>query len=389
MQRNYETSETLPPIVQEKCQAAYTQIRQEAAEAASKKHPRKKLLVFTAVLSAAAVGIGVAVPVAASSGAFHSIYSFFSGKAVYSDDPYQQNDLSAYAQPVEQQTSAENGSLQLDEVYFDGENLSMTLRLTDLPADMQESTTLQAPIEATLNGEALEFHAITGIYPVDPETSMVSMNGSDCVEQTLNYAGFLKSENGFVTVLTASYDGTVSGTASLRISVPYYQGVDSSVMLLQQENADGSRSYAPKETASHTLDASLTTEIQRQTDLETVYTPNETSQGITLEQVIVSPFSTEIVLSGSISENAVIEVTDQNQTAYAFLEDGVFDLHDSTWETPLTDATSLTITIAPDKESTAEAVTFTVPIEKGYRTASENDFNAAGGNDVTYIPPLE
>ncbi|WP_298482351.1 hypothetical protein [uncultured Ruminococcus sp.] len=397
---NYtQSNDDLPEIVEEKCQEAYAQIRLKAAS--GKKHShwsiRKKAAAIVSVAAAAALGITFAAPAVASSEIMQNIYAFFSSEAVYSKDPATKNNLSSYAQLVQTEKDGSNGTLHVESVYFDGDNISMTLRLTDLPENMLESTCLSAPIEATLGGQELKFRDITGEFAVDSETGVIASMSEEAEGKTtyttMSLAGFVKSDNGYCTVLTATYDGEIKDTLPLQLSIPYYRGSNSSIQILASETEDGNRCYEPKDIGICQSNLSLETTVQYQSGLKTTYDVQETKNGITLERIIVSPFSTEIAISGDFGEYDTVYITDQNQNSYQpiFDTDNPLSFNGiSTWEAPLTDATSISITIVPDKGEIEDGGTcFTVPIEKGYRSPAVNSFETADGNDITYIPPLD
>lgn len=396
---NYiQSNDDLPEIVEEKCQEAYAQIRLEAASGKKRSHwsIRKKTAAIVSVAAAAALGITFAAPAVASSEIMQNIYAFFSSEAVYSQDPATQNNLSSYAQLVQKEKDGQNGTLHMESVYFDGDNISMTLWLTDLPENLLESTCLSAPIEATLGGQELKFRDITGEYAINSETGMIASASEEAEGKTtyatMSLAGFVKSDDEYCTVLTAPYDGEIKDTLPLQLSIPYYRGSNSSIQILASETKDGSCRYEPKDIGIYQANLSLETTIQYQPELKTTYEVQETKDGITLERIIVSPFSTEIVMSGDFGEFDTIYITDQNQNSYQLFDtdtplsfNGV-----STWEAPLTDATSISIKIVPDKGDIEDDGTcFTVPIEKGYRDPAVNNFDAASGNNITYIPPLD
>ena len=85
-------------------------------------------------------------------------------------------------------------------------------------------------------------------------------------------------------------------------------------------------------------------------------------------------------------------VTDQNGNSYDMIDANIdtdISFQNSVWEAALTDATELTIRIVPEGKNNLDAAgtVFTVPIDKGYRTQTINDFDLAE-NYTQYNPPM-
>ncbi|MFR3812340.1 MAG: hypothetical protein ACLTXT_07865 [Ruminococcus callidus] len=52
----------------------------------------------------------------------------------------------------------------MENIYCDGSHLSVTLRLTNLPEALQNSTGIESEFTGTLNGQKLSFIGSTGTY---------------------------------------------------------------------------------------------------------------------------------------------------------------------------------------------------------------------------------
>lgn len=392
---------------------AYQKRKQEMENTMLRKKPEKKrICILGAAAIIGALGIAAAAPaVAAAMG--KSIYEFFSGESYYTQDPIEKNDLTPYAKPAAETQQTKNGTIRMENIYCDGSHLSVTLRLTDLPEQLQDSTSIQAQVTGTLGEQELSFLGITGVYEMNAKTgglaSLSEQAKGECYDkEDVSIAGFTKSGTGeYCTVLSAACGEMFSKDAAtslpLQLSFSFLQGIDATswswfetATSCNGDKEETTYNCEPKSLGVVPVDITLNAEVQADTSQTDFYPVDETQDGYTLESVTVSPFSTEIHFSENTEFDAydVMYVTDQNGNSYNIIDTNADTItaapyQDSTWEAALTDAAELTIRIVPDGKNNLDATgtVFTIPITKGYRTQSVNDIDLAD-NYLQYIPPM-
>lgn len=387
---------------------AYQKRKQEMENTMLRKKPEKKrICILGAAAVIGALGIAAAAPaVAAAMG--KSIYEFFSDESYYTQDPIEKNDLTPYAKPAAETQQTKNGTIRMENIYCDGSYLSVTLRLTDLPEQLQNSTGIESEFTGTLNGQKLSFIGSTGTYTMSTKTGGLATlseqaEGAYYDKENTSIAGFVKSGDAeYSIVLSAEcseiFQGNTTASLPLQLSFSFLQGIDATSWSWFETgvSAKGDTAYScePRSLGVIPVDITLTAEIQADTSRTDIYPVTETKDGYTLESVTVSPFSTEIRFSEDtvFDDYDVMYVTDQNGNSYDMIDANIdtdISFQNSVWEAALTDATELTIRIVPDGKNNLDAAgtVFTVPIDKGYRTQTINDFDLAE-NYTQYIPPM-
>lgn len=354
----------IPEIVNQKCQDAYAQIRREAITMSKKPIVHKKRMLISAACIAAVVGVGFTLPVAAEYiTPLRNIYSYFSGKDVYSKVPEEKNNLEEYAKSINITQTDKDVSATLQDIYFDGKNISFTCMLSNLPEQFKDSEIITASMSATIDGNYLD----------------------------LSNSQFIACDEGYCAVFNSIYDGKAIENNSSKFSfkIQSLTGMDLHTYILDdvynEEGESKGGEYQPKETGTLPVDISLESQISPDAKKYVkTYDVNETWNNFTLKSVTVSPFSTEISLDGEFDDYQSFRVKDQNGEILEGLGKEYYAV-----EAPLKGTTSLSIEIFRlDKDDFPTEHTFTIPIEQGYRTASENEYNGIKPEDITYIPPL-
>lgn len=354
----------IPEIVNQKCQDAYAQIRREAITMSKKPIVHKKRMLISAACIAAVVGVGFTLPVAAEYiTPLRNIYSYFSGKDVYSKVPEEKNNLEEYAKSINITQTDKDVSATLQDIYFDGKNISFTCMLSNLPEQFKDSEIITASMSATIDGNYLD----------------------------LSNSQFIACDEGYCAVFNSIYDGKAIENNSSKFSfkIQSLTGMDLHTYILDdvynEEGESKGGEYQPKETDTLPVDISLESQISPDAKKYVkTYDVNETWNNFTLKSVTVSPFSTEISLDGEFDDYQSFRVKDQNGETLEGLGKEYYAV-----EAPLKGTTSLSIEIFRlDKDDFPTEHTFTIPIEQGYRTASENEYNGIKPEDITYIPPL-
>lgn len=390
---------------------AYQKRKQEMENTMLRKKPEKKrICILGAAAVIGALGIAAAAPaVAAAMG--KSIYEFFSGESYYTQDPIEKNDLTPYAKPAAETQQTKNGTIRMENIYCDGSYLSVTLRLTDLPEQLQDSTSIQAQVTGTLGEQELSFLGITGVYEMNAKTgglaSLSEQAKGECYDkEDVSIAGFTKSGTGeYCTALSAAcgamFPKDATTSLPLQLSFSFLQGIDATswswfeiATSCNGDKEETTYNCEPKSLGVVPVDITLNAEIQADTSQTDFYPVDETQDGYTLESVTVSPFSTKIHFSENTVFDAydVMYVTDQNGNSYDMIDANIdtdISFQNSVWEAALTDAAELTIRIVPDGKNNLDATgtVFTIPITRGYRTQSVNDIDLAD-NYLQYIPPM-
>ncbi|MBQ8824267.1 MAG: DUF4179 domain-containing protein [Ruminococcus sp.] len=355
----------IPEIVNQKCKDAYAQIRREAITMSSKKPMvHKKRMLISAACIAAVVGVGFTLPVAAEYiTPLHNIYSYFSGKDVYSKVPEEKNNLEEYAKSINITQTDKDVSATLQDIYFDGKNISFTCMLSNLPEQFKDSEIITASMSANIDGNYLD----------------------------LSNRQFIACNEGYCAVFNSIYDGKAIENNSSKFSfkIQSLTGMDLHTYILDdvynEEGESKGGGYQPKETDALPVNISLESQISPDAKKYVkTYDVNETWNNFTLKSITVSPFSTEISLDGEFDDYQSFRVKDQNGETLEGLGKEYYAV-----EAPLKGTTSLSIEIFRlDEDDFPTEHTFTIPIEQGYRTASENEYNGIKPEDITYIPPL-
>lgn len=369
---------------------------------------KKKVGIFLAAVAAGMLGIAAAAPAVASSDAVKGIYAFFGSEKYYTKNPVEKNDLTSYAKKEDETQKTEDGTIRMENIYCDGNHLSVTLRLTNLPEALQNSTGIESEFTGTLNGQKLSFIGSTGTYTMSTKTGGLATlseqaEGAYYDKENTSIAGFVKSGDAeYSIVLSAEcseiFQGNTTASLPLQLSFSFLQGIDATSWSWFETgvSAKGDTAYScePRSLGVIPVDITLTAEIQADTSRTDIYPVTETKDGYTLESVTVSPFSTEIRFSEDtvFDDYDVMYVTDQNGNSYDMIDANIdtdISFQNSVWEAALTDATELTIRIVPEGKNNLDAAgtVFTVPIDKGYRTQTINDFDLAE-NYTQYIPPM-
>lgn len=352
---NYtQSNDDLPEIVEEKCQEAYAQIRLEAAS--GKKHShwsiRKKAAAIVSVAAAAALGITFAAPAVASSEIMQNIFAYFGKGSVSIALPEEKNDLTQFAQSVSMQATGTSGTLELQSIYFDGTDLSMTILLTDVPEEYEAYTELVADVSLEIGNET----------------------GGDSTFTTVLY----HTDFGFCGIVTAEYDGATAETLPLKFTMHSYDALNDYIMI---QGDDGS--YVPQYANHIPMDVTLETKITASSNYSQTYNIGETKNGYTLESVTVSPFSTVIQLDNALDETQCLRVTDQTGTELEEIQ------RNKKFEAALTTTTQLHISIIQEDIDGLPAISeFIVPIDTGYRTQA-TEKPTFDPEKITYIPPRE
>ena len=131
---------------------------------------KKKVGTFLAVSAAFVLSIVIFVPAFASSYAVKGIYAFFSNEKYYTKSPIEKNDLTSYAEKTDEMQKTKDGTIRMENIYCDGSHLSVTLRLTNLPEALKNSTGIESEFTGTLNGQKLSFIGSTGTYTMSTKT---------------------------------------------------------------------------------------------------------------------------------------------------------------------------------------------------------------------------
>jgi len=350
----------IPDIVNDKCNMAYEQIRSEAKMPVRKIHHRKKITV-TAIILAATLACGV--PVAASY--FKSAFSFVS-QEVYHKNPEKKIDLSPYAKEVDEKSEQTSAEITLQSIYCDGNNVSVALSLKPINEELKGMTGVWALSKATLNGEIIK----TNPYETSHQCGIYFYAGED---------GIFYSRLDFQNI-------SVKDSSNLTLNISSLHGENEKNMTWVPDNPNdyyAAGTYLPEQTDTFSDKFSFEAEVSPDTSNNKLYEVNETQDGITLESVFVTPFKTDIVMTG-LSERQSFRVVDNdgNQLEHINFFDGV-----QTLTSPLTTAKQLNIEVFDlDTDNFPTEYTFTVDIEKGFANKYTVEWD---DSDVVYNPPME
>lgn len=361
MTHSYYTEEEIriPDIVEQKCQAAYDQIRKEAAQDSRKKHwSMKKTASVISVAAAAAVSLSFALPAVAQSGMLQNIFDYFSSGNTYAADPTQKNNLQSYACAIDMTQSADNAVVTLQDVYFDGENICWTMLMQNVPEEIQDSTNIAVYYEAFLGDQKLEIRS----------SDFKAMG-----------------DGNFASSMSAKYEGDAAETLPLKISFTKYDAYNFNYFVLGTDKV-----YAPKSTYQIPLEMTFEVDVTARTDMNRVYKVDQTNNGFTLETVTVTPFSTMLKISGDFTPHEKVTMTDQNGVEYESVWDGAQtdDQSSVSFEAALKTTKQLHIAVIDEaQDGLPTMASFTVDIEPGTRTAAAAPQHQTA--EVIYDPPLE
>ena len=358
----------IPDIVNDKCNMAYEQIRSEAKMPVRKIHHRKKITV-TAIILAATLACGV--PVAASY--FKSAFSVMN-QEVYLKSPDQKADLSAYAQNVNESSAQLCADITMQSVYCDGENLSIAFALKPANEQLKGMTKISAYIKTALNGTKLT--DINGIHTAVPVNFYVSDDG--------------------IFYGTATYQHlSVEDNTKLDVEILSLKGENEKYLTCIPDNPnkfyDGGY-YEAEHTDIFDDKFNFEATVSPDTSNNKLYEVNETQDGITLESVYVTPFKTEINISG-LGKNQSFRVLDNDGNKFEFMDESFSVAIDETdnirgyLSSPLKTAKQLKIEVFDlDTDNFPAEYTFTVDIEKGFANKYAVEWD---DSDVVYDPPFE
>lgn len=358
----------IPDIVNDKCNMAYEQIRSEAATAPKKIRHRKKIIV-TSIILAAALACGV--PVAASY--FKSAFSVMN-QEVYLKSPDQKADLSAYAQNVNESSAQLCADITMQSVYCDGENLSIAFALKPANEQLKGMTKISAYIKTALNGTKLT--DINGIHTAVPVNFYVSDDG--------------------IFYGTATYQHlSVADNTKLDVEILNLKGENEKYQKWVPDNPNdfyGSGEYVMEQTDIFGDKFNFEATVSPDTSNNKLYEVNETQDGITLESVYVTPFKTEINISG-LGKNQSFRVLDNDGNKFEFMDESFSVAIDETdnirgyLSSPLKTAKQLKIEVFDlDTDNFPTEYTFTVDIEKGFANKYTVEWD---DSDIVYDPPFE
>ena len=257
----------IPDIVNDKCNMAYEQIRNDAVNAPKKIHHKKKATVITIAVAAA---LACGVPVAASY--FKSAFSFVS-QEVYTKNPAMKIDLSPYAKDVNKSSAQTIADITMQSVYCDGENLSVALALKPINEELKTMTRITAYITTTLNDTRIK---------TDPGEmqSTVPIN-------------FYASDDGTFYAIQNYQQLSVKENSALELQISSLKGFDDKHVTWVPDNPNDfyrSGGYMPAETDVFSDKFSFEATVSPDTSNNKLYEVNETQGGITLESVFVTPF---------------------------------------------------------------------------------------------------
>lgn len=353
----------IPDIVNDKCNMAYEQIRANAKPCAKKIHFKKKL-VIPAVAAAAVLACGIPVTAAF----FRNGFEFVSHE-VYTKDPVNKNNLSAFAKPVNDENKQLAANITMQSVYCDGENLSVAFMLQPNNDELKRMTSIQATIKTYLNGERID----------------------RTYENEVNYPALsLTADENGVFYGTMYYTGlNVTDASKLEISIFNLRGNNAKLMTY---NHVGSV-YEPEKSDVYSDTFNFDTTVSADTSNNTCYTINDKQDDITLEKVLITPFKTTVYLTG-LGERQSLRVVDQNGEALeampVYTEDELIKNefeHKYVFASPLKTAKSLSVQIFDlDTDNFPTQYEFKFDIDKGFTDKYDVPYD---NSDVVYVPPIE
>ncbi len=360
----------IPDIVNDKCNMAYEQIRNEAKMPVRKIHHRKKITV-TAIVLAATLACGI--PAAASY--FKSAFNVISNE-VYTKNPAMQMDLSPYAEDVNKNSSQTIADITMQSVYCDGENLSIAFALKPSNEQLKGMTKITAYIKTKLGDTKLT--DVNGIHTAIPVYFYVSDDG--------------------IFYGTATYQNlSVADNTKLEVEILNLKGENEKYLTWIPDNPnkfyDGGY-YETEKTDIFNDKFSFEATVSPDTSNNKLYEVNETQGGITLESIYVTPFKTEIKISG-FGKRQSFRVLDNDGNKFEFMNESYSVITDDNdidnfvhyLSSPLKTAKQLKIEVYDlDTDNFPAEYTFTVDIEKGF---AEKYILEWDGSDIVYDPPFE
>lgn len=386
---NLETS----PIVEEKLRAAYEQVRTAPQAKAGGRRYRQTEKIWLKPLKAAAgalgtlaaafvilVGVSAANPaLAAAIPGMESIIGFFSrqeyGLAT-------QGGVEQYLQPVDSQpgqTAAETvqRGLQVKESYYDGEVLILGVQVTfpDAPKEYRE-----------LYGEYnLQF---TDGEKVLSPAYQVARESEDSVFQRI-------SEDTYVSQLILyPKEGNqldLPDHFTMTVGFENFKALDPLHMVLAPGTDPEERVYISQE---YPLELPETAEVSvaRTEELLKTYDVQETENGCTLQQVIVTPVWTEVKIDTAESDEPIIMLAydgkgEQLEAVHAYTEKFSYQRFRALEK----GETAVTIKFFKKSNARDPIAEFTVPVEGGYYEKKEKSTWLAPGEtgEIVYDPPIE
>lgn len=362
----FEMDTEIPEVVEVKCREAYDMIFKECDmknREKTKKYPKSvKAAISIAACAVIAVGGAAAFQVMAEHiPALQNAYEFISGKS-YTKDPAKKTNLSEYAEPVNQMEAKQNAEITMQSVYYDGDDLSISFALTPLTDTLKGMTGIDANIKATIGDTELKF---------DNEDPAYTLMGFTAAEDG-NYYG---------SVHYTIPKGTKGG--ELKVKLYALKGVNAYVQNYNYKNS----SYEPESTELLKDTFEFSKSIEPDASHNKTYEINETQGNVTVESITVTPFKTNVKLSG-LEEKQSVRLSDQdgNELEYMNLNDG-----DMCFVTPLTTSKAINVEIFRlDENDFPTQYTFTTAIDEGFSSKYEVAFEDTFDNSkIVYNPPME
>lgn len=351
----------VPDIVNEKCNAAYEAIRQEAHQNPRKIHHKKKAAV---IAIAAAAAIACSGTVAATY--FRSAYNFIS-KETYTKNPEEKIDLSAFAKPVNDEKTQSAANITMQSVYCDGENLSAAFALTPNNEDLKRMTGIQANIITKLNGKNINLP-----------------------QEDWNKINFTADENGTFYGVVSYQNLDITDAVKLEISISNMIGSNYKLQIWRPDRPGdyyGSGSYEPEMIGGFDDDKfDFETTVKADTSNNKLYEINETQDGITLENVYITPFKTVVSING-LSERQQIRIIDQDGNEIEYMHVYAGEEWEYRFVPPLKTSKQLSVQVWDvDMDDFPTLYEFTFDIEKGFVDKYDVKYDT---EDIVYDPPLE
>ncbi|MBQ8434958.1 MAG: hypothetical protein IJX24_02975, partial [Oscillospiraceae bacterium] len=356
----------IPDIVNDKCNMAYEQIRSNAGASPKKiRHTKKATVITIAVAAAIACGI----PVAADY--IKNAFSFVSNE-VYTKNPAMQMDLSPYAEDVNKNSAQTIADITMQSVYCDGENLSIAFALKPANEELKKMTRITAYITTKLNDTRIK---------TDPGEmqSTVPIN-------------FYASDDGTFYAMQNYQQLSVKENSALDVQISSLKGFDDKHVTWIPDNPNdfyGSGGYMSAETDVFSDKFNFESTVNPDTSNNKLYEVNETQNGITLESIYVTPFKTEVTVTGLHNRQAFRVLDNDN---YQYENMGHYSSENAsenaeTFTPPLKSAKQLKIEVFNlDTDDFPAEYTFTVDIEKGFANKYTVEYD---DSDVVYEPPME
>ncbi len=355
---NFNKHIDIPDIVNEKCSEAYNIIRADAPPV--KKFNHKKIFAVSTVAAAALI-----FSATATAAYFRSAFDV-GHQEVYTKDPAKKMDLSAFAQPVNDEENNSLADVTLQSVYCDGKNLAIALSLTPNDEQLKKMTTVSAQISAKINGKSID-----KVYEYEnlnyPELSFVKANDGIFYE-TMYYTNLDVEEN-----------------SELEISIYGLQAINGKLQTYNYQN----NVYEPERmsmTAYADTKFEFRTDVTPDTSNNRVYEINETQNGITLNNVDITPFKTTVSIDG-LDERESIRIFDQNGEELEIIPNDSYENWEWKFVPPLKTANRLSVQVYNlDTDNFPTLYEFSFDIEKGFAAKYDVKYD---DSDVVYVPPYE